>query len=179
MHNHIFRPIHSFIARCLKPIVTRFPSVTNVIEIVHQISGTCFPDNTLFVTEDINNMYPSIDRQEAINISAKLLANEFPRLFPQAQKVQHRIISIAYTDLEYKFKGKLYERTEGVSMGSPAGPQMAMAYLHDKIKKQWESFKEDIIFGGLYFDDLFVILNHMLLDQWLFIKSINSSMILR
>lgn len=158
MDKHIFRPIHSFIACCLEPIVTRFKSViTNVIEIVQQISGTYFPENTLFFTADINNMYPSIDRLEAINISAKLLAAEFPRLFPQAEKVWHRIITIAYTDLEYKFQNKLYERIEGVSMGSPAGPQMAIAYLHEKIKNRWENLKDDMIFGGFYFDDLFII----------------------
>lgn len=53
----------------------------------------------------------------------------------------------------------LYEQRGRVPVGSRTwGPQLAILALHCEKRSKWEKLKNKMLFGGIYFDDLFMVL---------------------
>lgn len=156
---HPLSNLHKFIAKCLEPAVIRKPSViTNVMEIVDYISSSTLPAGTTFCTADISAMYPNIDRESAINIAVQELQKiSTPFTHFDTAIFWKRLMRDAHTNIEFEFQQQLFKQTKGVPIGSPAGPQIAMIYLHTKIQEKWEIMKQKTFFGGIYFDDAFII----------------------
>lgn len=179
---HPLSNLHKFLARCLEPAVIKKESViTSVMEIINWISKNKIPAGSTFCTADISAMYPNVDRESAINISIDELTQLSPSFtYFDSRIFWTRLMRDAHTDIEFKFMDQLFKQTKGVPIGSPAGPQVAMLYLHKKIEEKWRILKEKIFHGGFYFDDNFMIfkpgyspalikeeLNHLLLDTTL------------
>lgn len=156
---HPLSNLHKFIAKCLEPAVIKHPSViTNVVEIIDWLANNVVPAGSTFCTADIGSMYPNIDRTAALAIATqelKKISTNFTKYDPTI--FWKRILKDAHTNIEFRFQDKLFNQIKGVPIGSPAGPQIAMIYLHTKIKQQWRILQEDILFGGIYFDDAFII----------------------
>lgn len=156
---HPMGKLHKFLAKSLESFVVKIDSViTHVVEIIDQVSGVSFDKGTIFCSADISSMYPNIDRTKALKISAETLSTaEFNIFSFNPILMWSELLKIAHKDLEFEFDNELFEQTKGVPMGSPAGPQIAINYLHKSIVTQWEELKTDLIFGGFYFDDGFFI----------------------
>lgn len=156
---HPLSYLHKFIARCLEPAVIKKESViTNVMEIIDWLQNNELPAGTKFCTADINSMYPNVDREEAIKIATTELASMSPAFGSFNPLIfWKRIMKDAHQNIEFKFKDQLFNQIKGVPIGSPAGPQIAMIYLHSKIALKWQQLKEEMFFGGIYFDDAFLI----------------------
>lgn len=156
-NNHPFSNLHKFLAKCLDYFVQKTPSViTNVMEIIHKITMTDFNANTVICSADIESMYPNIDREQALQITQQKLS-EINIFNIDANWMWRRLLEIAHFDLEFKFDSILYEQIKGVPIGSPAGPQIAINYLHSKISKEWENLQQYLIYAGIYFDDAIFI----------------------
>lgn len=158
-NKHPLSRLHQFIAKSLEPIVLRLPSViTHVMEVINQVSQKEFPADTLFCTADIKSMYPNIDRKCALKMAQiALQSTEFDCFNKYSDWNWRQLLEISYQDLEFSFQNKLFQHTKGVLMGSPAGPQLAMIYLHQIIRSKWERIQPTIFFGGFYFDDALFI----------------------
>lgn len=176
---HPLSNLHKFLAKCLEPAVIKKESViTNVMEIIDWITNNELPAGTTFCTADISAMYPNVDRDSAIQIAIEELESMSPPFTYFANSIfWRRLLHDAHVDIEFKFQNQLFKQTKGVPIGSPAGPQLAMIYLHKKIEEKWSILKEKMSYGGIYFDDTFMIfkpgfspstikemLNHLLED---------------
>ncbi|CAF1436276.1 unnamed protein product [Rotaria sordida] len=69
-------------------------------------------------------------------------------------------LEFATQDSHFLFNGKIYDRKDGVSMGSPLAPLLAEIFLLEFEKKHLPSFKEmGIVCWKCYVDDTFVLLD--------------------
>lgn len=67
-------PLHMFLAKSLHAKIMRFPSVLmHVYEILNFTSNNLVPKGSIFVKANINTMFPSVDRQAAIEIATNML----------------------------------------------------------------------------------------------------------
>lgn len=158
-HKHPLNRLHSFIAKSIEPLVLRKTSViSNVMEVIHHVSQKIFPAHTLFCTADIQSMYPNVDRKAALKIAQQSLnVPEFQCFKKYSDWNWRQLLELSYQDIEFEFKGQLFQHTKGVLMGSPAGPQLAMIYLHYKLLYKWNQIQQFIFYGGFYFDDALFI----------------------
>lgn len=157
--SHPLGHLHKFIAKSLEPLVLRNPSViSHVLEVVEKVSRKRFPPGTLICSADIQSMYPNIDRDQALEVARRSLDQQEFRCFRgDSDRNWREILQLAHEDLEFELDGQLYKQIKGVPIGSPAGPQLAIQTLHTIISRRWAMLETEIYFGGIYFDDLFVI----------------------
>lgn len=165
--HHPLGNLHRFLAKALEPATLRIPSViTNVLEVVKALSGRVVHPDTWFCTADIQTMYPSTDRAQAIAIAASELAKPEYACFASNSADRWRaLLNLAHSDLEFEYKGSLYECVRGVQIGSPVAPPLAVFALHSHLSGNWTEIQKVTLYGGTYFDDALFLLHHQLQKQ--------------
>ena len=118
-------------------------------------------------------MYPNTDRAMALKVAQRCLDSpEFQCFRRYSDWNWRQLLEVAHQYLEFEFDGKLFEQVKGVPIGSPAGPQLAILSLHKFMSWRWEVLSSDMIYGGVYFDDLFIIF-HPGVDKGSAISKVN------
>jgi hypothetical protein len=112
------------------------------------------------VSFDISSLYTKIPLDETIQIILNHVYNDEKPSTAIKKRDMEKLLKIATKDSHFLFNGKLYDRIDGVSMGSPLAPLLAEIFLQEFEKKHLPEFKDmGIKFWKRYVDDTFVLLD--------------------
>lgn len=167
-NNNIFTSIHGFIATILQPLSLRLKtSLISSLELVNELENKELSKNDWLITADLDSMYNRID----IKLAAELITdymNEFGKEYItfgdskwSNENIWTKIIQQAFKMCYFKFKNKIIRQANGVAMGSPAGPIIAIIYINRIIKKNIDKIDKFKIIKEIrmYIDDGFLIID--------------------
>lgn len=155
--NHPLRNLHKFLALALDPFVSREQFViTHSLEALELFVDVPFDKDWFFFKADIVAMYPNVHLPHAIQVAAELLSTS-KGSDGLSKKWWMMILKWAHFKLEFQWREKYFYFKNGVPIGSPSGPQIAILALHDVIRPKLEKLQSCFKVYGAYFDDHFGI----------------------
>jgi hypothetical protein len=160
-HSWILAPLSRYIAFLLQPILKNSPrfldSSQKIISEIENVElNKEFP--TFLITGDVENMYPNIPINEAIEKLAPLLHNQNSRPLNFS-----RLLKILLKYNIMKFNGEFFLQLNGVAMGTPAAPQIASLFMDLLEAVMWlnlsQRFGSYLKIWKRYIDDILIIWN--------------------
>jgi hypothetical protein len=165
------------LAKYLVPIISPLtkneytvPSTFHFAKEVCNLDFTSEPSEISFASFDVKSLFTNIPLNETINIILNILFkdNEYLdcSLFGNTNDIHvlnrsqfKELLDLACLDNHFIFNGSMYKQIDGVAMGSPLGPTLAMAFMCF-MEEEWLSecpldFKP--LFYRRYVDDTFLI----------------------
>ena len=163
-----FRPIVSMIgtptyklSKFLVPFIT--PITTNEYTVKDSFAfakEVLEYDSNLFMSSlDVTSLFTNIPLKETTDIICNELFKDQECIGGMNKRTFRELLTLAMEETCFIFDGKLYKQCDGVSMGSPLGPDYANSFMsyHEKI---WlADCPDDIkpITYRRYVDDIFVL----------------------
>ena len=118
-----------------------------------------------FASLDVVNLYGSIPKNESSNIiniwdALKEFFNSYGKNEPFLNLLNTddfiNLVALSLNNDYVLFSGKQFKQTNGLSMGNPIAPQLAIIYMH-YIETQIQSKVKGIIHWYRYIDDIFIV----------------------
>ena len=149
--------IAKYLVPILEPITTNKFTIKNSFEFAKEVIEQ---DSGLYMASlDVESLFTNIPLEETINISCDSLFSNEAKINNFNRNDFEKLFRMALQNNFFNFDGKIYEKTDGVAMGSPLGPILANALLcfHEQI---WlndcpEDFK--LVYYRRYVDDIFAL----------------------
>ena len=165
------------IAKYLVPIISPLtkneytvPSTFQFAKEVCNLNFSLEPSEITFASFDVKSLFTNIPLNETINIILDCLFKDNEHLdcslFDKTDDIHtlnrsqfKELLNLACLDNHFIFNGTMYKQIDGVAMGSPLGPTLAMAFMCF-MEDKWLSecpldFKP--LFYRRYVDDTFLI----------------------
>ena len=149
--------IAKYLVPILEPITTNKSTIKNSFEFAKEVIEQ---DSALYMASlDVKSLFTNIPLEETINISCDSLFSNEAKINNFNRNDFEKLFRMALQKNFFNFDGKIYNRTDGVAMGSPLGPSLANAFLcfHEQI---WlndcpEDFKS--VYYRRYVDGIFAL----------------------
>lgn len=167
-NQHILNNLHIFIAKSLEPIILRLPRiVTHSLEIIHNLTQKTW-DNTLYLFKaDVIAMYPNVHLNNALHIAARFLSGQPTQECNQLKYTEWlKILTFAFYKIEFSWKDDIWFCGNGVPIGSPCGPHIAIIGLQLALQKNITIINKYCKYYGAYIDDHFDIATTPA-EQWI------------
>ena len=122
------------LARILKPLVGQSPHhVHNTQDFIQSIEGIQLQENECMMSFDVNSLFTSIPINPAITIIRKHLEQDKDLNQRTNMTVNHICCLLAFClkNTYFQYKGRYYEQTEEVAMGSTISPIVANLFMED------------------------------------------------
>ena len=150
-----FAPFSVFLSEHLGPLVTRLSSViVSTDQLLQQLGALHCKPGMRFVTLDIVNLYPSVDRLHLLSTVVPFL-----RLHVRAGLCDFlvRVLELVLEACVVSFQGVCYSSDDGIPTGLSVASILANIYLH-----QFDLYLENVCgerlqFGRRYIDDLLLL----------------------
>ena len=153
-----------YLAKKLRPLVGNTSSyIKDSTSFVQWARNLEMKDEDLMVSFDIVSLYTMIPIDEAIDVMKTITDRETIDLLKLCLKSSF-----------FSFKGKIYEQTHGVAMGSPLSPIIANLYMEHFEQKALKSFPFTPEEWKRYVDDIFAKWIHGLSKLHEFLAHINN-----
>ena len=163
-----FRPIISmigtptynlakFLVPIIEPITTNEYTVDDSFSFAKEVVE--FDSNLFMSSLDVTSLFTNIPLKETTDIICNELFRDKEYISGMNKSIFRELLTLAMEETCFIFDGKLYKQCDGVSMGSPLGPDYANSFMsyHEKI---WlDECPDDIkpIKYRRYVDDIFVL----------------------
>lgn len=149
-------------------------SVNNTFQFTNRLKDIFIPENSMLVSFDVKNLFPSIPPEDCIRLLRKLL-------FDRTNIPTHHILNLCLlvdTVLRqnfFQFNQQFYSQQSGLAMGSPLSPLLSEIFMSEleSLIEQHPLFTKLIHFSR-YVDDTFVIFNGSLMELNMFLSFLNS-----
>jgi hypothetical protein len=158
----------------LEPLVDKTYMLKDTFEFVNKVRDLDTNSDQYLVSFDVESLYTNIPITETIDIILRLAyPDENTEFFHDIRKEDlKKLLIICAQESHFIFRGKYYDQTDGVAMGSPLGPLFASIFMSDFERKHMESLKNLGLRKWLrYVDDVFAsfsnkeqaetVLNHL------------------
>ena len=165
------------LAKYLVPIISpltkneyTIPSTFSFIKEICNLDFSSESSEIVFASFDVKSLFTNIPLNETINIILNCLFKDNEHLecslFGDTNEIHSlkrsqfkELLELASLDNHFLFDGTIYKQIDGVAMGSPLGPTLAMAFMC-YMEEKWLSdcpldFKP--LFYRRYVDDTFLI----------------------
>lgn len=156
MSKHPFGPIHRLLATALKHKAFQYSSILfHVLEFVRNCIGKSYHKDSMIFKADIATFYPSVKMEDVCKTVYDILDKEMLE-FIRTKEAWIELIKLAHWKLEFKFQEKLFSQEDGLPIGSPSAPILAILTLHHHLKNNYDETKKKLKanYLGIYFDDL-------------------------
>jgi hypothetical protein len=151
-------------------------NVKNTVDLVTKIKDVIIPDNSIFISFDVKDMYSNIPPKETIKILEEDLRNN---------NVNNReikdIISLTKTCCDqnyFEFNSKYYLQENGLAMGSPLSGLLSDIYMHNleikNICNTSNPYNDKIIYWHRYVDDIICLFNGTIEESKDFLSFLNT-----
>lgn len=132
-------------------------SVINTLDLINKIKDKDIPQNSLFLSFDIKNMYTNIPISPTIKILKETLTQSKTLSKNEIEDIV-KLTKIATSQNYFKFDSSYYIQKEGLAMGSPLSGLLADIYMHNmeskKIINEINPFYNKIKYWFRYVDDI-------------------------
>ncbi|XP_073237961.1 uncharacterized protein [Porites lutea] len=140
----------------LKPLSVNEHTVNDIFVFADGLREMKIKDHEVLVSYDVSSLFTNVPVDETIeSIAERAFENDWFNREHDLNITKFDLIEllrIATKNQLFQFEGNLYERVDGVAMGSPLGPLMANAFMC-KIEKQLETENKLPTFYKHYVDD--------------------------
>ena len=148
---------------------------SSTVELVHYFRFNNVDLDDWIVTADVQSMYPNTNLNSAMEKASLELTNSIENIIPL--NIIRNLVKLGLEYTTFSFNNKNYLRVEGVPMGSPAGPVLAviniqkiiennMPNTNNKFKmfKMYIDYEITIIDKGIERDEISGLLDSLLTD---------------
>ena len=127
----------------LKPLSVNNYTISDVFQFAEEIHELQFNEDDILVSYDVSASFTNVPLEETIQILANKAFtwnwfNETHNLnITQDDLVE--LLRVATKHQLFQFNGSLYEKIDGVAMGSPLGPLMAntfLCFIEEKLESE-------------------------------------------
>ena len=105
---------------------------------------------------DIKSLFTNVPLQEAINITADALYNNFSLNLKLKKQEFINLMEMATNEVEFSFNNVIYRQIDGVAMGSPLGPALANVFVGYQEEKLFNIINHPRLYFR-YVDDTFAL----------------------
>ena len=114
----------------LKPLSVNNHTISDVFQLAEEIRELDFNEDDILVSYDVSALFTNVPLEETIQILANKAFNQnwFNETYNLniTQEDLVELLRVATKHQLFQFNGSLYEQIDGVAMGSPLGPLMAL-----------------------------------------------------
>lgn len=166
-HSYMLSHLSKKLTNVLNEVVIRLPAITiNSRQVVNQLEHVRLPQDVVFLTYDVESLYPSIDIPDAL----RTLRDALPEIFLKRKGFWLRALELIMTNNYVKVGDDVYKQITGTATGTAVAPPFANLYLFYKFRETFRTFSRDIIYQRRYIDDGLILLRNgkniqALLDQ--------------
>ena len=131
---HALHNIAKYLARLLSPFSKIMPShVENLPHLAEILRKTAIGEDEVLVSFDVKSLFTSVPVQPAINCVRKILLPDpsWALQSPISVLVIIKLLTICLEDTSFKFRGKFYNMTDGLAMGSSVSPAIANIFMEN------------------------------------------------
>ena len=149
-------------------------SIKNSIDLCNRLRSIVVPPDSILVSFDVSNLFPSIPTSECLTLVNSLL---FRSALPDY--VVDDLFSLLRVTLEqnfFMFDQKIFEQPSGLAMGSPLSPFLAEVFmnnLEDNHISKLKLFSDHVVHWYRFVDDVFAVFRGNESDVISFIDDVN------
>jgi len=149
-HSYALSSISSAVATYLQIHVNKQPTIArDTRSVLQRLETTKFHDNFVFVTYDVERLYPSINIIEAIQlISTHTVKN-------RDDSAWIKLLQLIMYNNYVSYNNQIYRQMQGTATGTQVAPQFANLYLHYLFEEILRH--PSILFNSRYIDDGFLV----------------------
>ena len=157
--------IGKFLSNFLRPLTINDHIVSDTFQAVERIRNIppeIFSSGYKYVSFDVESLFTSVPLKKTIEIILKKIYTEKVISTTIKKRTLKKLLLDCCTKNAFSFNNKLYEQTDGVSMGSSLGPVMANIIMAELEREIIEPLIEDgtLKFYTRYVDDTLVLMKH-------------------
>ena len=150
-------------------------TIRNSTNLCNELASLSVPPNSMLVSFDISNLFPSVPPQECLPLIQKILfKSDLPDWVTQ---YLFDMLNVTLQQNFFVFNDKFYQQKEGLAMGSPLSPYLADVFLNHLETSQISTnvlFQQHIFKWYRYVDDIFAIFEGTTNDLTAFLLFLNS-----
>ena len=150
-HSYMLAVLSHSLAKILQVEVNRYSEIARDSKAVMQkIEKLRIEQPTIFLTYDVEQLYPSIDLKDAIST----LENSLP-IMRKNKGFWTKVLKLVMYNNYVSANGHIYRQMKGTATGTQVAPPFANLYLLYKFKRILQNPK--ILFHSRYIDDGFLV----------------------
>ena len=156
--NTAIEKLSRYIEVICAPLTENMPSkimnTAHLLSIIHDLNQKGIPDNTILVSFDVVNMFPSIDNQTGIE-AARLILNSRATKIPPTECIIEGLKICLYNNNSIFGVDNLLQ-VNGTATGAPNScsyADIAMSSIDDNIFRKMDNTYPELRFYGRYRDD--------------------------
>ena len=151
-HSYVLTPLSRDLTEVLQKAVEEIPTISKDSKTTAQELDTFFFERPgVFLTYDVEAMYPSIDLNDAISI-----LKENVQALNEKNGFWLKVLQLILFNNYVSFNETVYRQMKGTAIGTCMAPPFANLYFHYRYKNVLENNK--ILFQRRFIDDGFVII---------------------
>ena len=162
--------LSKYISHILTPYVRRTPSyIANTSELLLRLKDMHIAQDEIMVSFDVKSLFTSIPKEDAFEAIRQTIEGdpEFRENNGVAQDAFLEILKVCLSTTGFQFRGKHYELSDGLPMGSPASPAIANLFMSKLEEDALKSFDGAPTVWYRYVDDVFSIVKRRLVEKLL------------
>lgn len=152
-------------------------NVSNTYELIDKIKDINIPQNSLFLSFDVNDMYTNIPIDETIEILEQQLIDHGTLTRPQINDVI-KLTKVTINQNYFQYNNSFYIQEDGLPMGSPLSGLLADIYMNNlettKILNETNPYKSKLLYWYRYVDDILCLFEGTQIEAEELHKHINS-----
>lgn len=154
-HSYILAPLSRKLAKRLQILVDSIPEIGKDSKtIVQKLEDLRLLKPCVFLTYDVEQLYPSIDINDAIEV----LRENIPSM-RMDRGIWTKVLQLIMYNNYVEADGKIYRQLRGTATGTQVAPPFANLYLYYKLKKVLSH--SGIQFQNRFIDDGFIIADNI------------------
>ena len=155
---NLSRFIENVCAPLTEPMRSRIKNTDHLLDIIDSLNDKGFPENTILVSFDVLNMFPSIDNENGIKSVYNILEKREEKK-PSTDCIIEGL-KICLKNSNSVFAGELLLQTNGTATGAPNScsyADIAVEPIDNVIFDEMKTTYSEILYYGRYRDDCLVL----------------------
>ena len=154
-HSYMLAPLSRALAKVLQPISDGFMEIAKDSKmVVQQLETKHVKEPVVFLTYDVEQLYPSIDLRDAINT----LGSKLP-IMDEDRGFWKKVLQLIMYNNYVTWNDQVFRQMKGTATGTQVAPPFANLYLLFKFRMVFDEEAPGIIYQSRYIDDGLVMVN--------------------
>ena len=170
--------VSEYIDSFLSPLATNHPSyIKDTHDFLQKIEQIKIPQNSFFVTLDVDSLYTNINNKEGLAAVAEAFAKTKHKDLNFSLRPDKEIMDLLKLSLEnndFIFNDDWYLQISGTAMGKKFAPNYANIFMAKWEEEALKKARKQPLVYFRFLDDIFIIWTHSEKDFWEFFEVLNT-----